>query len=244
LLRVASYNIRKSIGRDRRRRPDRILAVLGEIGADVVVLQEADRRFGRRVSALPPQSLAARSGYRPLDLAVRPDSIGWHGNAILLREEIEERECGRLPLPHLEARGAVRAVLEVEGGRLQVIGTHLSLLQSWRHQQSEALVQHLLDSEALPTLLIGDLNDWSHHGASLAPLEKLLSGHVPGLSYPTFRPRAPLDRFYSSAGVRVLDFGVHDTPLARAASDHLPIWVELELGEESLAPPTAKGPDS
>ncbi|MGD9812262.1 MAG: endonuclease, partial [Sphingobium sp.] len=53
-IRVASYNIRKAIGTDRRRSPERILAVLAEIDADVVILQEADRRFGPRVAALPP----------------------------------------------------------------------------------------------------------------------------------------------------------------------------------------------
>jgi len=49
---VASYNMRKAIGSDRRRRPDRILDVLNEIDADVIALQEADRRFGERSSAV------------------------------------------------------------------------------------------------------------------------------------------------------------------------------------------------
>ncbi|MGE3746289.1 MAG: endonuclease/exonuclease/phosphatase family protein, partial [Sphingomonadaceae bacterium] len=52
-LSVASYNIRKAIGLDRRRRPERILDVIAELDADIVALQEADRRFGARVSALP-----------------------------------------------------------------------------------------------------------------------------------------------------------------------------------------------
>ena len=45
---VASYNMRKAIGIDRRRRPDRVLAVLQEMDADIVALQEADKRFGTR----------------------------------------------------------------------------------------------------------------------------------------------------------------------------------------------------
>ena len=47
---VASYNMRKAVGTDRRRRPDRVLAVLKEIDADIVALQEADKRFGDRKS--------------------------------------------------------------------------------------------------------------------------------------------------------------------------------------------------
>ena len=58
MVKVASYNIRKGIGTDRRRRPARVLDVLNEIGADIIALQEADRRFGLRQSALPPELIA------------------------------------------------------------------------------------------------------------------------------------------------------------------------------------------
>ena len=54
MIRVASYNMRKAIGTDRRRDPQRVLDVLHEIDADVVALQEADRRVGGRASALRP----------------------------------------------------------------------------------------------------------------------------------------------------------------------------------------------
>ena len=50
---VASYNMRKAIGLDRRRDPKRVLHVLQEIDADVVALQEADKRFGGRGAAVP-----------------------------------------------------------------------------------------------------------------------------------------------------------------------------------------------
>ncbi|MEL7014297.1 MAG: endonuclease/exonuclease/phosphatase family protein, partial [Pseudomonadota bacterium] len=47
-MRVTSYNIRKAVGLDWRRDAGRIVDVLGEIDADVVVLQEADKRLGAR----------------------------------------------------------------------------------------------------------------------------------------------------------------------------------------------------
>jgi endonuclease/exonuclease/phosphatase family metal-dependent hydrolase len=50
MIRVASYNIQKSIGTDFKRKPERILAVLSELDADIVALQEVDRRFGERVT--------------------------------------------------------------------------------------------------------------------------------------------------------------------------------------------------
>ena len=56
-LTFASYNIHKGVGLDRRRDPERILAVLREIDADVIALQEADRRLGRRETVIPRQML-------------------------------------------------------------------------------------------------------------------------------------------------------------------------------------------
>ena len=52
MILAASYNIRKAICADRRRRPERILEIIAEFGPDVVALQEADRRFGPRNAAI------------------------------------------------------------------------------------------------------------------------------------------------------------------------------------------------
>ena len=49
---LASYNMRKAIGLDRRRDPKRVLEVLREIDADIIALQEADKRFGGRGAEL------------------------------------------------------------------------------------------------------------------------------------------------------------------------------------------------
>ncbi len=49
-LTVATYNIHKGIGRDGVRDAERIIAVLREMDADVIALQEADERFGSRAS--------------------------------------------------------------------------------------------------------------------------------------------------------------------------------------------------
>ena len=68
-LKIASYNIRKGIGLDRRRRPDRILSVLNGIGADVAVLQEADKRLGARPTALPRFLIAQETDYQIADVA-------------------------------------------------------------------------------------------------------------------------------------------------------------------------------
>ncbi len=52
-LRLASYNIRKCLGLDLKRAPGRVMDVINGIDADIIVLQEADKRLGPRPAALP-----------------------------------------------------------------------------------------------------------------------------------------------------------------------------------------------
>ena len=68
---VASYNMRKAIGTDRKRRPDRVLHVLQEIDADVVALQEADKRIGGRGAAVPHELIDEHGLYKPVPFRVR-----------------------------------------------------------------------------------------------------------------------------------------------------------------------------
>ena len=83
-LRIVSYNIRKALGTDRRRDPERIMRIIRSLHADVVVLQEADRRRAPRPSALPLDRVEEITGMRPVPTP-SDVSIGWHGNAVLVR---------------------------------------------------------------------------------------------------------------------------------------------------------------
>ena len=88
-LKVASYNMRKAIGTDRRRNPERVLQVLREIDADVVALQEADRRFGARAAVLTPHLLEEHGDWKAVGPGMRALSMGWHGKALLVRKSAE-----------------------------------------------------------------------------------------------------------------------------------------------------------
>ena len=105
-LTFASYNIRKAMGLDGRRDPERIIAVLREIEADVVALQEADRRFGRRQAALPRQLIDNYTDYQIAPLAMTIEGMAWHGNALLVRRGIGVASVRPDALPVLEPRGA------------------------------------------------------------------------------------------------------------------------------------------
>lgn len=232
-LRLASYNIQKAIGLDFRRDPSRILAVISDLKADVVVLQEADKRFGMRPAAIPRFLIEQQTDYVPADLAETDVSLGWHGNAILVRRGWHVLETARLPLPGLEPRGAVMARIApdmrgaVTSADITVIGVHLGLLRNWRRRQARVLLDHALGGACSTTAIAGDLNEWSMR-KGLGPLHPTFRIVSPGRTFPAGRPVGPLDRVALGHDLELLDAGVLDSALAQVASDHRPIWVEIE----------------
>ena len=228
MIKVASYNMRKGIGLDRRRDPGRVLAVLGELDADIVALQEADRRFGTRASAIPPHMFEDNSDYVPVTLDNRPHSIGWHGNALLVRKGAEVEESHALHLPTLEPRGAVAATIRIGDTRLRVVGMHLDISGLRRRQQARAILSHLADGEDLPTILMGDCNEWRNRGGCLADFGERHPMVETGHSFHSRRPVARLDRIFATPDLEAIDAGVHQSALAARASDHLPIWARFK----------------
>lgn len=231
MIKVASYNMRKSIGTDRRRRPERTLQVLCEIGADIVALQEADRRFGERTAVLTQHLLAEHSDYKPVPFGTRARSMGWHGNALLVRKDATILDCEAIHLPALEPRGAVMAdVLLASGTVVRVVGMHLDLSGLWRRRQAHAIIAHLQAStRQYPTILMGDLNEWSAQSGCLRDFAGHYAFASTGKSFHARRPMARLDRIMASPELTITDAGVHDSLQARTASDHLPIWATIKV---------------
>jgi endonuclease/exonuclease/phosphatase family metal-dependent hydrolase len=229
MIKVASYNMHKGIGLDRQRHPERILEVLRAIDADVVCLQEADRRFGTREAVIAPHLLAEHSPYKAAALGGTKLAMGWHGNAILVRREATILDCERIHLPALEPRGAVAADLRVSGVALRVVGMHLDLSGLWRRRQAAAILAHVAASAVpLPMVMMGDLNEWSAASGCLHDFGRHFAFAPTGASFHTRRPVGRLDRIMLSPEWRVVDCGVEAGPAARKASDHLPIWAVLE----------------
>lgn len=228
-VRVASYNIRKAIGTDRRRMPERVIDVLNELDADIIALQEADRRFGIRTAAIPPWLLEAQSAYKPVPLNVHVDSMGWHGNAILVRKEAEIGVHDVLHLPCLEPRGATMAEITLGKANLRIFGMHLDLSGLWRRRQAAAVIHAASQRDTMPTVLMGDLNEWSAERGCLADFARHYSFAPCGRSFHARRPVARLDRIMHCNHLKLHNSGVHESAAARRASDHLPIWAEFHL---------------
>jgi len=228
-LTFASYNIHKAVGVDRRRDPERIIAVLREVDADVIALQEADLRLGDRSSVLP-KALLDDTPWRVVPVAKRPRSIGWHGNAILVRRDMAIESGEALDLPTIEPRGAACAVVRHEGARVRIIGTHLDLSGLRRRAQVRALLKFVSECEGdCPTVIAGDFNQWGRSTGAMREFGDRWTLITPGASFPSRKPIARLDRLVASAAFSVIASGAHHTALSAIASDHLPVTATLEL---------------
>lgn len=230
-LTFASYNIHKALGLDGRRDPDRIIAVLREVDADIIALQEVDRRFGPRASVLP-RALLDDTKWRPLPVARRARSLGWHGNALLVRRDIECLKAAPLVLPTLEPRGAVLAELALEGCRLRVLGAHLDISGLRRRDQVRAILRQCALHGHLPTVIMGDFNQWGRMTGAMQAFGVGWQQITPGASYPARRPIARLDRIVATPDWDYRASGVHHSALAAQASDHLPVWARLRLAQK------------
>lgn len=226
-LRIASYNLQKCVGLDMRRRPDRSLSVIDALGADIVVLQEADKRLPPRPAALPDEMVEAH-GWQVLPFGQPGGSLGWHGNAMLMRGQIGLVRTAHVDLPGLEPRGAILADFDTPIGPLRVVGAHLGLLRRYRLMQLGAIARDLRNRPARPTLLAGDLNEWGATSALDAALPGLDFVEPATHSFPAPRPVAALDRFALSPGLRAKAHGAYRRRPAAIASDHLPVWIDLE----------------
>ncbi|WP_343069934.1 endonuclease/exonuclease/phosphatase family protein [Jannaschia sp. Os4] len=200
-----------------------MLRVLGGLGAHVVALQEADLRLGDRPAALP-HALLERAGWRVVP-AGTGGSLGRHGNAVLLAPGVDVVGWEGIDLPGLELRGAVLAHLRAGGRDLAVAATHLGLRRRDRRAQATALMRRMEGSGAV--LVAGDLNEWSAR-RGLEPLDEGLDLVSPGRSFHAARPIAALDRIGLGGGLALRGGGVGRSPEARRASDHLPVWVDLD----------------
>ena len=210
------------------RLPERTLEVLREIDADIIALQECDRRLGERAGVISAHLLDEHTPWVAVPLAIRAKSMGWHGNALLVRKDASVSSQRRIEIPALEPRGAVRADVTTNGLALRVVGMHLDLSGLWRRKQAHAILTEVDGcTPQLPSVLMGDLNEWTPRSGCLRDFGRTHCFAETGPSFHARHPVDALDRIIVHRSLGVEAAGVHMSEAARRASDHLPIWARL-----------------
>jgi endonuclease/exonuclease/phosphatase family metal-dependent hydrolase len=236
-VRLLSYNIHKGIGgRDRRYRLERILDVIDHERADLVCLQEVahgawrsrhhDQAHLLKTHCCLPDSLYQMNVHW---------KVGGYGNLLLSRWPLLSTHLVSLRMLTKKPRGAQIAVIETPFGLLHLVHWHLGLAERERHWQVEHLLTHRLfrETDHLPTLIVGDFNDWRNTLArGLLAQRGLVQATIPTArfrSFPAWMPIGSLDKVFCSARVLVTHARVVHSQVARRASDHLPLVVDFEL---------------
>lgn len=231
-----TYNIHTCVGVDRRYDPDRIAAVLREIDADVACLQEVDARPGVGRRADQWAYLGEATGCRVILGSAKRGQCGRFTNAILTRFAVLTARSIDLTVADYEPRGAIDAQLLVGTRVLRVLATHFGLRAGERRLQANRLMAALGESSpasrrmADAVLLMGDLNEWRGRSGAVRAIDRRLGESAAGRTFPSWMPVLALDRIYAGGPAVLRDVRVYRTPLARLASDHLPLVGSLSWG--------------
>jgi endonuclease/exonuclease/phosphatase family metal-dependent hydrolase len=218
--------VHSGVGVDRRFKPERIAAVIDELRADVVALQEVLSPVrGVDVHA----HFREASGLHLVTMTTMQLAGGTFGNALLSRWPILDLAEHGLTVGQREPRGAIDATIGRDSRELRVIATHLGLRSAERHEQLARLLAIVKSAPEMPTALAGDFNitrgrarEVRAHAAHLGKSDALAT-------FPSIAPLLPLDRIFALNGAAIVDIAVHRSRLARVASDHLPLVATIEL---------------
>jgi endonuclease/exonuclease/phosphatase family metal-dependent hydrolase len=236
-MRLLSYNIHKGIGgRDRRYRLERIIQVIEAENPDFICLQEVDRHVARTRHDDQPHRLleALRVSHHLFQLNVR-FKTGGYGNLVLSRWPFQSASQVSLRRKRRKPRGAQLAVVDTPEGLVHLVHWHLGLAERERHWQARHLLEHSIfrGSAHLPTLIVGDFNDWLNTLAR-GPLGshgfvQVTAPRSRFRSFPAYWPVVSLDKAFVRGPFEIRHARMLHSRLVRDASDHLPLLMDFHL---------------
>ena len=233
-LTVATYNIHDAVGTDGTRDIDRIARTIAETGAGIVALQEVSGP-GDGATGRPDHFTAlagAFDGYAVEGPALQ-DGDRRYGNMLLSRWPVSDWIVADLAHPEREPRNAIMATVASPDGPVRVVASHFGLVHRERRAQAELIAELAAQEGDMPTVILGDFNDWLPFSPIVRLLSRSLGRHIGAVRrMPTFPSRLPvlaLDRILVNDRVQLHSVRVPATALARTASDHRPLVAEVEI---------------
>lgn len=238
--RIMTYNVHRCVGVDGRLDVGRVAAVIAQSRPDIVALQELDVCRPRTGAVDQAHAIAQKLGmYFHFHAAMEVEEERY-GDAILTAAPHTVVKAGALPtLPirGLEPRGALWLELELEGRKLQVLNTHLGLVPHEQRAQAQALVgQDWTGSrakDAPPLVVVGDFNATPYArayrtlAAKLTDARRHLESSRAAPTFPSRLPMLAIDHVFMSGAVKATHLQAWAAPLARLASDHLPLIADF-----------------
>lgn len=245
-IKIATYNIHRAIGIDRRFKPQRIIDILNEIDADIVLLQEVDEGVPRSRELNLAKEISEACGYPHYALGHNVSlRKGYYGNATLSKFPIVRERNINLTIGNKKRRGCQHTRLKIDSSKkslnLDVFNLHLGLSAKERQKQAGLLFRSKeyrdLDGN-MPCIVAGDFNDWRSllralfiegMGFKCATDKNRMMGEVAIKTFPSFAPRGGLDRVYYKGHLRFVNVCRYRKKMAKIASDHLPVITEFEI---------------
>ena len=245
-IKIVTYNIHRAIGLDRRFKPQRIIDILNDIDADVVLLQEVDEGVPRSRELNLAKEISQACGYPYYALGHNVSlRKGYYGNATLSRFPILRERNINLTIDNKKRRGCQHTTLSIENNKthkeFDVFNLHLGLSAKERQKQAGILFhssEYKNLSAKMPCIVAGDFNDWRSLLRALfiegmdflcATDKTTGKGEVAVKTFPSFAPRGGLDRIYYKGKIKHLKLSRYKKKIAKIASDHLPVSAEFEL---------------
>jgi endonuclease/exonuclease/phosphatase family metal-dependent hydrolase len=232
-LRVATYNVHACIGRDGRHDPNRVAAVIEELNADIVALQEFTYPASVALETRTPFFITALGRYQcalgPTRQRLRQTVAECFGNALLTRHPIVEVHRIDLSMKQREARGALAATIDVGGTMLHVLATHLGLRVHERRFQVQQILNYLDSVRNTFVVVLGDFNDWLPGRSAAHVLDHRLGRPPRPATFPVAWPVVALDRIWVHPRSAMRRISAHATSNSRVASDHLPVVADISI---------------
>ncbi len=241
--RILTYNVHRCVGMDGKLDVARTAKVIAQARPDIVALQELDVGRARTGGVDQAHAIAEALGmsfhFHPAFTVAEEQ----YGDAILTTLPLRLVKAGALPNSHavrgLEPRGALWVKIEVEGGELDVINTHLGLVPHEQRAQAAALLSdQWMDHPDCtdPAILLGDFNATPRHGAYRRLVSRLRDVQLVNRrrrlrTFPSRLPMLRIDHAFISRSIVVQAVHAPKGALMRAASDHLPLVIDFRIDQ-------------